>query len=559
MIRLFQTHKIRRQTELCGLWQFTKTDGIEEMPKEYAHTMPVPGCWEAHPSFLTFRGTASYRREICIEEDTSIRFEFKGVSHTAHVYFDGKFIARHYNAYTPFSVVVKDVKKGEHSLVVNVDNSFSEESALHIGNDYYTYGGLIRPVAMEEIHGAYIKRLEFIPFRGNGVWNAEISVFIKSCGSQKALNVSGSMGNVGLNFGRVEFDGTDTIMVKKTFEFNDVEEWSAQNPSLYCLEVMLYENGSAIDDMAERVGFREVEAAGGKILLNGEEIFIKGFNRHEDHGNVGCALPFQLMAQDVELIHDMHANGIRTCHYPNDELFLDMCDEKGIFVWEENHARGFSIEQMEHPNFDIQCENCIDEMVKNHINHPSIIMWGILNECASDHPAGRQKYEKQFAQIKSMDKSRPLTFASNKEFRDICFDLVDIISMNIYSKWYKWYNGKSVEEIYEGIREWVKSLGVGDKPVIISEFGAGAIYGFRDPAKLRWTEELQSDILDESLSVYMQRPEIGGVFIWQFADCRVTEENDWALNRPASRNNKGVLDMYRRPKLAYETVKKHFS
>ena len=71
-----------------------------------------------------------------------------------------------------------------------------------------------------------------------------------------------------------------------------------------------------------------------------EPVFLKGFNRHEDYGDIGCAIPLQLMAQDMDLMQDMGANAVRTCHYPNDERFLDLCDERGIMVWEENHARG---------------------------------------------------------------------------------------------------------------------------------------------------------------------------------------------------------------------------
>ncbi len=87
------------------------------------------------------------------------------------------------------------------------------------------------------------------------------------------------------------------------------------------------------------------------------------------------------MVADLDLIEDMGMNAIRTTHYPYDGRFLDLCDERGIYVWEENHARGLGLEQMSHPLFVQQCENCNREMVEHHYNHPSIIIWGILNEC----------------------------------------------------------------------------------------------------------------------------------------------------------------------------------
>ena len=156
--------------------------------------------------------------------------------------------------------------------------------------------------------------------------------------------------------------------------------------NLYRLEVQLFTEGSLSpkDDLIERVGFRTVSAHNGRIQVNDQDVILKGFNRHEDHPMTGAAIPYPLMVQDMELMIDMGANMVRTSHYPNDERFLDLCDERGIFVWEENHARGLSLQQMQHPNFQQQCEDCNREMVVNHYNHPSIIIWAILNECASD-------------------------------------------------------------------------------------------------------------------------------------------------------------------------------
>lgn len=155
-----------------------------------------------------------------------------------------------------------------------------------------------------------------------------------------------------------------------------IEKWQPENPKLYFFEVQLIEESKIIDDKIERVGFRTIEMQNNRILLNGEPIFLKGFNRHEDYADFGCAIPFQLMVKDLEMMQDMGVNAVRTCHYPNDELFLDLCDERGILVWEENHARGLGLTEMLNPHFDKQMSDCNEEMVMNHYNHPSIIIWG---------------------------------------------------------------------------------------------------------------------------------------------------------------------------------------
>ena len=115
------------------------------------------------------------------------------------------------------------------------------------------------------------------------------------------------------------------------------EEWSPENPVLYHLTAVLQDGmGNDMDDWIDRVGFREIRMEGKDILLNGRKIRIKGFCRHEDHPQFGCAIPFQAMQQDLMLMKDMGANSVRTSHYPNDELFLDLCDETGFLVWEED-------------------------------------------------------------------------------------------------------------------------------------------------------------------------------------------------------------------------------
>ena len=548
MIRLFEQHHIRQVQELDGMWEF-RMEGFEG---EYQ--LPVPGCWEQHPDFLAHRG--EYRKKIYVKNAGNLRLEFKGVSHTADVSFDGKAIVSHYNAFTPFSAVIADVEKGEHELRIAVDNTFGEHSALHIPNDYYTYGGITRPAAVEYIPDTYIKNIRFTPQLTCGRWSAETEVFVCNV-SEREMEISLEVKLAGCCMEKTVTVGAGCEeRLVFAMEFDEVQAWSNAQPALYFLQAVLSVNGEPTDDLIERVGFRTVTLDGSKIMVNGEAVYLKGFNRHEDYASVGCAIPLQLMAQDMELMQEAGANALRTCHYPNDERFLDLCDERGILVWEENHARGLGLESMQNPNFDRQCEDCIREMIENHYNHPSIIIWGILNECASETEEGREKYARQYAQIKSMDASRPTTSATCRHFTDISLDLPDIVSFNMYSGWYQ---DCSVEERNRQETDWIKAAGGAGKPIIVSELGAGAIYGYRDRSRCKWSEERQADIIRENLEVYMNDDDITGVFIWQFADCRVTEEGQWFASRARCHNNKGVVDEYRRPKIAFDTVKEIFT
>lgn len=549
MIRLFDTHYIREIRELDGMWDFY----MEDFGKKYR--LPVPGCWEQHPDFMQHRGKGTYIKKVYIKNGGNIRLEFKGVSHSADVYFDGEKIVHHYNAFTPFSALVKNVAAGEHEIKVEVDNTFGEHSALHIPNDYYTYGGITRPVSLEIVPDVYIKNIRFTPYISDGKWNAKTEVRLHNLSSEPLK------AEIKVTLGR--FSESATVSINGESEkdfvidavFDNVRSWSNEDPALYMLNATLTVNGEETDDLIERVGFRTVEVRDTRIYLNGEPIYLKGFNRHEDYAVDGCAISMQHMVQDMDLMQDMNANALRTCHYPNDERFLDLCDERGIMVWEENHARGLVLKDMLNPNFERQCEDCIREMIENHYNHPSIVIWGILNECASETEEGREMYKKQYDQIRSMDRLRPVTSATCRHFTDICLDLPDIVSFNMYSGWYK---DCPIDERNDQEIEWIKSSGGDNKPIIVSELGAAAIYGYRDRSRCKWSEERQADLIRDNLEVYMNDERITGVFIWQFADCRVTEEGEWFATRARCHNNKGVVDEYRRPKMSYDTVKDMF-
>ena len=551
MIRLFERHTVRTVHELCGLWDFVS----EKYPGKH-YRMPVPSCWEMHPDFLTYRGRGTYETTVSLPKSTNLRIVFAGVSHTADVDFDGTRVAHHYNAYTPFEAVIKSAACGTHTLSVACDNTFSEESALHIPNDYFTYGGITRTVSVEYLPDVYIENVHFTPSYRDGVWHGHISLRVKNLGSEeKTVAPRITLADAVIDLGCVTVGGGETVTLEDARAYPTVSPWCCETPTLYTLTATIAEGDTVTDDLIDRVGFRTVEVRGKDILLNGERFFIKGFCRHEDYATVGCSIPFSLMVKDIELLRDAGANSVRTSHYPNDELFLDLCDEMGLAVWEENHARGLYLPNMQNPNFERQCEDCINEMIEHHYNHPAIIIWGILNECASETPEGRAMYEKQYAQIRALDTSRPLTSASCRYYKDICLDLPDIVSFNIYSGW---YDDNAVAPEFQKQYAWIGTTGGAGKPMIISEFGGAALYGYRDPSHVRWTEERQAEILDESLACYMNTPDVCGVYIWQFADCRVTDEGGWWFSRARTRNNKGIFDEYRRPKLALEVIKRHF-
>lgn len=553
MIRTFKTHYVRKQMELTeSLWEFEPCAGNYAGQK---FPVAVPGCWENHPLFADYRGEGIYRKTF--QAQGNVRIECKGVSHTATVYLDGHEIGHHYNAYTPFSVVVSDLEPGRHMLEIKADNRFHKDSALHVPNDYMSYGGISRGVVVEELSDLYLEYVHVKTYRENEQWHVQVKAAVNVLkvgqNDEEDITIQGKIKDTAF-----EWKLTDTA--KKHYEFctdlkiDGIEEWSPETPVLYQVELQMLREDEVIDDLIERFGFREICVQGKYVLLNGKRLRIKGICRHEDHPDYGCALPYQTIYNDLVLIRQMGANSIRTAHYPNDEIFLDLCDELGILVWEENHARDLEEDRMKHPLFEEQAEQVIREMIFYHYNHPCIFIWGILNECASETLFGRSCYEKQFRLIREMDDSRPCTFASCKFFGDICFDLPDVISCNLYPRWYV---DKPVRDYLNEVYDWIVEDGNGKgKPFIVSEIGAGGLYGCHNAYHGKWTEEYQADALSEQVSECLKFSESMGVYIWQFCDVRVSSE--WFAGRPREMNNKGVVDEYRRPKAAYGRVKEIF-
>lgn len=550
MERLFPTHCIRKSDPAPALWTLTTLDagGLDAPVK-----VLVPSAWEMIPALHNYRGRAVYEcKAMC---GGNVRFCFGGGSFRARVLLDGVELASHYGAYTAFDAVARQVPYGAHTLRVEVDNRFGEDSALHFGNDYYSYGGITRPVTFEQLSDVYVRQLHVTPIRTRVGWEARVEAIVAN------LSDSAMTCEVRLTIGEEApvsvpvtiAPGAETV-VAQTVACGTVQPWDMDAPVLYDAAAEIFSDGEPVDDLRERFGFRTVEVVGKDILFNGEKLVIKGFNRHEEYGAFGCAVPVESMAHDIHLMKDMGANAVRTCHYPNDPRFLDLCDEMGLLVWEESHARGIEEAGMRNPSFMLQNHLCTREMVMQHYNHPSIFIWGCLNECADDTEYGAECYRLTYRLLDMLDESRPMTAALLDRPGGKVYGDSDVVSINIYPRWY--YESPVSDSIDKKRREIIAGGG-GDKPLIISEIGAGAVYGYHDPiGEAKWSEERQCSILREQIEAVLTHPDCTGIFIWQFADVRV--DDSWAMKRPRTHNNKGVVNEDRQPKMAYKLVQELF-
>ncbi len=549
MERLFQTHQIRKSRECAPVWTMrTLDEGGLDCPEQVL----VPGVWESHPALANYRGRAVFEQRIVC--GGNVRVWFGGVSFQAEVSLDGKPLAEHYGAYTGFEALALNVPEGAHLLCVLADNRFGDHSALHVPNDYYAYGGINRPVVLEEVGDVFLTSVHVTPYRTETGWVAEIEVQARNLAAEP-VRAAVEVVLAGQRVSReLELPEDGTVSATFSVDCGNPRPWSPASPTLYTVQAVLWVAGMPVDDLIDRVGFRQVTVEKNRILLNGEPLRLRGFNRHEEYGGFGLAVPPEAMARDLQIMRDLGVNCVRTCHYPNDPRFLDLCDETGMLVWEESHTRGFTEEKMRHPLFMPQLRRCTEEMISQHYNHPAVFIWGCLNECADNTEYGAACYREIFSLMRKLDRSRPVTAALLERPGGMVFGDMDVVSINLYPQWY--HNTPVAESLETKMAE-ISSHGGENKPVIVSEIGAGAIYGNHDPfGQAKWSEERQCRILQDQIKGILGHPSATGLFLWQFADVRVDES--WFSGRPRSFNNKGIVDEYRRPKLAYRTVQALF-
>lgn len=189
--------------------------------------------------------------------------EFKGVSHTATVFLDEREIASHYNAYTSFSVIVKDLDAGEHTLEIRADNRFSKMSALHIPNDYMSYGGVSRPVVLEQISDIYIQWIHVTPVFDNSVWKAKIELKLENISTNnESVDARVRIAEKEILWESAEIEARNSLVLEGELEFSGIIPWTMEQPELYYASAYVEKGGVVKDDFIDRFGFREIRIEG---------------------------------------------------------------------------------------------------------------------------------------------------------------------------------------------------------------------------------------------------------------------------------------------------------
>ena len=561
MKRLFSEHVKRRTESLDGTWHFSIDNGNVGLSEEWYRTFPVaspmfvPSVWGTSLGLLDYQGVAWYKRDFYSREGT-VRIHFGAVMTSADVWLDGVKLGSHYGGFCEFDFITKIMKTGNHTLTVRVDNSVDELSIPGVTADWYRHGGIIRSVTLEHLSGLSILSNHMCYDIPDDLSSVSVRFDVELY-NPSDLTISS---RVRISIGDLSFmtpaitvaSGERRHLRTDPMTLGRIGLWSPDNPVLYRLVTE-----TETDDLIDRVGFRKVTATPDGIRINGMLTDIRGVNRHEECTECGFAFPEAMMSRDLDIIADLGCNAIRGSHYPNSRPFLDMLDERGFLFWSEIPMWGTSDpETLANPLYLERGKDMLTEMVKHYYNHPSIIFWSMHNEIATDTDDAVSLTAEYFMHLREIGGSRLITYATNRPLTDRCLAYCDVISLNQYFGWYGSDDPAAWDDFLRDFRARRAALGLSDKPVIMSEFGAAAVYGHRTFDNLRWSEDYQASLLTSCLEKFHVDPMITGSFVWHFADIRTSQG---ALDRARGYNNKALLNEYRAPKAAYFAVRELYN
>ena len=549
--------------DLNGVWEFRleQDRSIEELnPPEFTANdrMTVPGCWDAMSRYWNKRGTGCYRRKFETLTDSANAFlVVDGMGLRLRAWLDGRDLGLSVLPWMRLELPAGPLKAGSHEIVVCVDSMVDGEKTRLFSDsyDFYPHGGiyhgmsLVLTDAKEDSRKLIVRTRDF----HKGI------VEIELCYDDKVPEtVAADVSFDGRESRPVRFENGRALLIVPEFRL-----WSPESPNLH--KVLVTSGRVAL---SARFGIRQIATAKGRITLNGKPIYLKGVNRHEEHWEFGTATPQALLYEDLANIKDLGANFVRGCHYPQCEAFLDLCDELGVMVWEESLGWGNQTNHFEDAKFCRLQEEQTRLMVRNSINHPSVVISGFLNEPASESESCCSLVGRLVDVVRAEDSGHLVAFACHRNESDICNDKTDLIAYNAYPYWYSYppKTGtheemvRNIKACHTNIIAYFRGKYHDKRPIVVSETGVKADYGARDKiGRAQYTEDFQDEYTRATLETLASLPDIAGVILWHYADAKTYTRKPGLVNRSYGLNTGGLFDRFRRPKLAVDTVREFYS
>lgn len=482
-----------------------KSDLIE-YDFEKSEILKVPGDWNTQlEKLFLYEGTVWYKKSFAYKVTPGKRvfIYFGAVNYEAKVYLNGTKIGEHTGGFTPFSFDITDnIKTGENFVILKVSNVRKREGVPTLNTDWWNYGGITRDVFIAEVPDTYINDY-FIQLKKGSA--DEIDGWVK---------INKGSRDVSLSIPELNLTKTISSNEQGTAHFNLTGKftlWEPSNPKLY--DVIISTGGDTIN---ERIGFRNIEVRGDQIMLNGKPVFLKGISIHEEAPiRSGRAFSKEDAYTLLNWAKELGCNFVRLAHYPHNEHMISEADKMGLMVWSEIPVYWTIL--WDNPDTYNNAVNQLTEMINRDRNSTSVIIWSVGNET----PRGDARLKFMTGLIKqarSMDSTRLIAAATELHYDqnlmiidDPLSEYLDVIGVNEYIGW---YSGKPADAL---TKEWINKY---RKPLIISEFGAGALFNSHGEKEERWTEEYQADVYINQLEMLKKIPFLRGVTPWILTDFR---------------------------------------
>ena len=435
---------------LNGIWKFNWAENPSKRPEDFYqpdfntsgwNDIDVPADWQMrgydYPIYTNiaypfpknapvipedFNPVGSYKRKFTLSKEwvaKQVFIHFGGVNSAFYLWINGKQVGYHQGSKTPSEFdITPYVQEGENDMAVQVfrwcDGSYLEDQ------DFWRLSGIERDVVLFATEKTRLENviatasLEKTNYE-KGILNVTVSASSHLEEPLKNLRVKVQLIDNGIviNARTGMITNENGIMSLELLSENlNIEPWSAETPRLYDLQVILSDvKGNQLDATNIKVGFRTSEIKNGQLLINGKPVLLKGVNRHEHDPVNGHVVTRKTMLADIQDFKKYNINAVRTSHYPNDPLWYELCDQYGIYVFDEANieSHGYGYENGEtlaqNPMFAAQHMDRIQRMVRRDINHPSIICWSLGNEAGNG-----DNFLKPYLWLKNFDPSRPVHY-----------------------------------------------------------------------------------------------------------------------------------------------------
>ncbi|MFY0650682.1 MAG: beta-glucuronidase [Cyclobacteriaceae bacterium] len=568
---LLQNIESRNKTTLDGMWQIIidplengyynhrwqpKANGYFKNAKmqspsdliEYDfdsdYELMVPGDWNTQKEKLYYyEGTVWYKRDFDFSgsADEVNYLYFGAVNYEAKVYLNGELIGLHVGGYTPFQFdVTGKLNEKDNCLVVKVDNKRKREAIPTINTDWWNYGGITRSVYLISTPKSHISDYSVQLAKGSKT-TIEGWVAVKDGKDGDEVNIEipelKKTTKATLKGGMAKF----SISAKP-------ELWEPGNPKLYQVNI-----SSSSDTVTEQIGFRTIETQGSKIILNGEEVFLKGICIHEEApfktGRVTSKEECRILLQWAK---ELGCNFIRLAHYPHSETMVREAEKMGFLIWSEIPVYWTVL--FDNPETYANAQNQLQEMISRDKNRAAVVLWSVANETPEGE--ARLKFLSNLADFaRSLDNTRLITAALDTQGRkegarhieDPLGEVVDVIGINNYCGWYSGKPGSC------GDMKWGSDY---DKPMIMSEVGGGALQGYHGEINERWTEEYQADVYKNNIEMMRNIDFLAGASPWILMDFRSHRRHLRKIQNDF--NRKGLISEQGVPKKAYYILQDYY-